>query len=56
VVNPSDERPDRPHAACLGYGCHECEYSGEVPAAHQDLKDEKADAAIDARREMENGL
>jgi hypothetical protein len=56
VVNPTDDRPLRPHAACLGYGCHECEYSGEVPGAQQDLKDEAADAALDTNKEMKRGL
>lgn len=33
MVNPSDERPEGPHAACLGYGCHECLYTGEDAVA-----------------------
>jgi hypothetical protein len=52
--DPPDERPVGPHAACLGYGCHLCEYTGEMTMErkNKNLKDAQAEVRSDADRDM----
>jgi hypothetical protein len=54
--DPPDERPEGPHAACLGYGCHLCGFTGELAVAIKAVEDDKTELDFDTKREMERGL